>query len=101
MAAIFLSWCSICCFAKGNPTSQTFFLGAGRRVLHPTNNGSNEFHQNRNPSSRFFVFATMEGSRKSRKSDEKIPSWARPDSEEPPPWAVGEGLKNTTSRWLV
>ncbi|KAF5749023.1 hypothetical protein HS088_TW04G00984 [Tripterygium wilfordii] len=98
MAAILLSCCSICCSAKENPPSQTIFLGAGRRVLRPTNNGSNEFHQTRNPSSsRFFVFAATEGSRKSSKSDEKIPSWARPESEEPPPWAVGEGLNNTTS----
>ncbi|KAM0947926.1 hypothetical protein DsansV1_C07g0072851 [Dioscorea sansibarensis] len=36
---------------------------------------------------RFIVFATTEGSAKSRQSDEKIPSWARPDSDEPPPWA--------------
>ncbi|KAF5737757.1 hypothetical protein HS088_TW13G00647 [Tripterygium wilfordii] len=100
MAAIFLSWCSICPSAKGNPPSQIFFLEDGTRALYPTNNGSNEFHQNRIPSSRFAVFAATEGSRQSSKYDEKIPFWARPDSEEPP-WAVGEGLKNTTSRWLV
>lgn len=37
--------------------------------------------------SRLVVLAITKGSAKSSKSDEKIPSWARPDSEEPPPWA--------------
>ncbi|KAH7667314.1 hypothetical protein IHE45_12G050700 [Dioscorea alata] len=39
---------------------------------------------------RFIVFAATEGSAKSSQSDDKIPSWARPDSDEPPPWARGE-----------
>lgn len=39
---------------------------------------------------RFRVFAVTEGSAKSSKSDERIPSWARPDSDEPPPWARDE-----------
>ncbi|XXG56013.1 hypothetical protein AAC387_Pa03g3546 [Persea americana] len=39
---------------------------------------------------RFRVFAVTEGSAKSSKSDEKIPSWARPESDEPPPWARDE-----------
>ncbi|KAF3330673.1 hypothetical protein FCM35_KLT04027 [Carex littledalei] len=37
--------------------------------------------------SRLVVLAVTKGSAKSNKSDEKIPSWARPDSDEPPPWA--------------
>ncbi|KAK9741899.1 hypothetical protein RND81_03G136400 [Saponaria officinalis] len=28
---------------------------------------------------------------KSSESDEKVPSWAQPDSDEPPPWARSEG----------
>ncbi|KAJ8637682.1 hypothetical protein MRB53_011949 [Persea americana] len=40
--------------------------------------------------SMFRVFAVTEGSAKSSKSDEKIPSWARPESDEPPPWARDE-----------
>lgn len=39
---------------------------------------------------RFIVFAATEGSAKPSQSDEKIPSWARPDSDEPPPWARGK-----------
>lgn len=42
------------------------------------------------------VFAVTEGSRKSKKekkkekSQESVPSWANPDSDEPPPWARDE-----------
>ncbi|CAN6477182.1 unnamed protein product [Victoria cruziana] len=34
--------------------------------------------------------AITESSGKSKETDDKIPSWARPDSDEPPPWAVEE-----------
>ncbi|KAJ0977959.1 hypothetical protein J5N97_013433 [Dioscorea zingiberensis] len=40
---------------------------------------------------RFVVFAATEGSAKPSQSDERIPSWARPDSDEPPPWARDGG----------
>lgn len=40
---------------------------------------------------RLTVRAATEGSAKSSQPEEKIPSWAKPDSEEPPPWARGEG----------
>lgn len=43
---------------------------------------------------RFTVFAITEGSAKSKKSEENIPSWARPDSDESPPWAKDEGKDN-------
>ncbi|KAL5717427.1 hypothetical protein ACHQM5_010429 [Ranunculus cassubicifolius] len=41
------------------------------------------------------VVAATEGSAKSSKSDEKIPSWAKPDSAEPPPWARNEGQEQS------
>lgn len=37
------------------------------------------------------VVAVTEGSAKSSESEETIPSWAKPNSEEPPPWARKEG----------
>lgn len=37
------------------------------------------------------VVAATEGSAKSEPSDPKIPSWAKPDSDELPPWARKEG----------
>lgn len=45
--------------------------------------------------SRSVVVAITKGSAKSSKSDEKIPSWARPDSDEPPPWAR-DGAKGSS-----
>ncbi|XP_057721951.1 uncharacterized protein LOC130936006 [Arachis stenosperma] len=39
------------------------------------------------PSHRLVVVAVTQGSAESNKSDENIPSWAKPDSDEPPPWA--------------
>uniref|UniRef100_A0A6N2MPN1 Uncharacterized protein n=1 Tax=Salix viminalis TaxID=40686 RepID=A0A6N2MPN1_SALVM len=44
---------------------------------------------------KFFVCAATEGSAKSSKSEETVPSWAKPDSDEPPPWAKGEGKENS------
>ncbi|ERN11521.1 hypothetical protein AMTR_s00022p00127970 [Amborella trichopoda] len=35
--------------------------------------------------------AATEGSAKPSQTDETIPSWARPDSDEPPPWARDDG----------
>ncbi|KAK7396398.1 hypothetical protein VNO78_17382 [Psophocarpus tetragonolobus] len=39
---------------------------------------------------RFVEVAVTQGSAESSKSEEKIPSWAKPDSDEPPPWARDE-----------
>lgn len=41
--------------------------------------------------SRLVVRAATEGSAKSSQSDETVPTWARPDSDEPPPWAQDAG----------
>lgn len=42
---------------------------------------------------RLVVTAATEGSRKSKESQ---PSWANPDSDEPPPWARDEGRSSTS-----
>ncbi|KGN49525.1 uncharacterized protein LOC116401609 isoform X2 [Cucumis sativus] len=44
------------------------------------------------------VFAVTEGSAKSSESEETIPSWAKLDSEEPPPWAKEEGKEIGTQQ---
>ncbi|CAI8614251.1 unnamed protein product [Vicia faba] len=49
------------------------------------------------PPHRFLVVAVTKGSTESSKSDEKIPSWAKPDSSEPPPWAQNEAQKGSSS----
>ncbi|XP_027349231.1 uncharacterized protein LOC113860883 [Abrus precatorius] len=45
----------------------------------------------------FVVVAVTQGSAESSKSEEKIPSWAKPDSDEPPPWARDEAKNNGVS----
>ncbi|KAG9456596.1 hypothetical protein H6P81_001104 [Aristolochia fimbriata] len=47
-------------------------------------------HRRVAPFHRFRVSAVTKGSAKSNQSDEKIPTWAKPDSDEPPPWAREE-----------
>ncbi|KAF8406761.1 hypothetical protein HHK36_008853 [Tetracentron sinense] len=55
-------------------------------------------HQKRRLSHRFTVSAVTEGSAKSSKSEETIPSWARTDSDEPPPWARDEGKEKASEQ---
>ncbi|KAI4349461.1 hypothetical protein L6164_010047 [Bauhinia variegata] len=45
---------------------------------------------------RLAVVAVTQGSADSSKSEETVPSWARPDSDEPPPWAR-DGPSNNAS----
>jgi hypothetical protein len=55
------------------------------------------FLAKRKQQQRFVVVAVTKGSAESSKSDEKIPSWAKPDSDEPPPWAKNEAQNKTGS----
>ncbi|KAB2618260.1 hypothetical protein D8674_014129 [Pyrus ussuriensis x Pyrus communis] len=99
MAASFLFACNFnvnhgC--MNDNPLPK-LFLGAGHRIRDQTLSNGNQTHQcflTRKSSRRFSVSAVTKGSAKSSKSDEKIPSWAKPDSDEPPPWAQNEGKKD-------
>ncbi|KAI0522359.1 hypothetical protein KFK09_004738 [Dendrobium nobile] len=50
---------------------------------------------------RLVVLAVTEGSTKSSPADDKIPSWAKPDSDEPPPWARDEGNGSTSQPAFV
>ncbi|KAL2320999.1 hypothetical protein Fmac_029968 [Flemingia macrophylla] len=61
-------------------------------TTHPaTLFGVSQFQQRKIKSAqRLVVVAVTQGSTESSKSDEKIPSWAKPDSDEPPPWARDE-----------
>ena len=48
---------------------------------------------------RAVVVAVTQGSAESsNKSEEKIPSWAKPDSEEPPPWARDEASASSSQQ---
>ncbi|KAJ4965296.1 hypothetical protein NE237_017145 [Protea cynaroides] len=55
-------------------------------------------HYMRRLSSKFTASAGPEGSAKSSKSEETIPSWAKPDSDEQPPWAKDEGKQNLSGQ---
>jgi len=55
-------------------------------------------HRKRKTPHRLVVVAVTQGSAESNKSDEKIPSWAKPDSDEPPPWARDESNNNTSQQ---
>lgn len=50
-------------------------------------------HYERSGVRRLVVTHATEGSRKSKESE---PSWANPDSDEPPPWARNEGVSSTS-----
>jgi len=65
----------------------TTFLGV------PKNN-----QRKRKTPHRLVVVAVTQGSAESSKSDEKIPSWAKPDSDEPPPWARDEPNNNSSQQ---
>lgn len=84
MSATVLSYCnpSLAC-NYGRMDTKRIPLGRVR----PIGRRNNGYHK-------FTVFAVTEGSAKSSESEETIPSWAKPDSEEPPPWAREESKEN-------
>ncbi|XP_023518065.1 uncharacterized protein LOC111781610 [Cucurbita pepo subsp. pepo] len=87
MSATLLSYCNprlACNYGRMN-TERTAF-----GHLRPIGRRSNGYRK-------LTVFSVTEGSAKSSESEETIPSWAKPDSEEPPPWAREEG-KETGSQ---
>ncbi|BBH08135.1 hypothetical protein Prudu_020249 [Prunus dulcis] len=74
-----------------NPSLPKPFVGGGHRILDQTIANRNQSHYNsqKKKSSRRF--------REIKQVQRKNPPWARPDSDEPPPWAQGEG-KNDGSQ---
>lgn len=80
------------------------FLGIGHGILNQQTGNRNQKHHNHGEkqfSRKFCVYAVTEGSAKSSsKSEEKIPSWAKPESNEPPPWAQNEGKEDALQNKL-
>lgn len=75
------------------------FLGDGRRILVQLTGKGNQnrrCYEENDSSHRFTVYAVSKGSAESSKSEETLPSWAKPESDEPPPWARDEGKKDTS-----
>lgn len=96
MSTTILSSCSytpIRSFREQTPSLPRPFLGNGWRILNQLAGKRRE-----TISRRFSVFAVTEGSAKSSKSEETIPSWAKPDLDEPPPWARDEGKGYTSQQ---
>ena len=84
-----------------NPSLPKSFMGFGHKILDQPRANINQGRyssQTKRSSHRFSVSAVTKGSAKSSKSDEKIPPWAKPDSEEPPPWAQSEGKKDDSEQ---
>ncbi|WCJ32874.1 hypothetical protein M5689_014271 [Euphorbia peplus] len=67
----------------------SFFVGSSSRTNLLLFNQTIKSTSQKSPA-KFIIFAATEGSAKSSKPEENIPSWASPDSEEPPPWARDE-----------
>ncbi|KAF3440914.1 hypothetical protein FNV43_RR19200 [Rhamnella rubrinervis] len=84
---------------KDDPSFPRTFLGIRLRMVNRPTAKKNQKHHSYGKK-KFSVYAVTEGSAKSSKSEEKIPSWAKPDSDEPPPWAQGEGKEDASQNGL-
>lgn len=100
MAAILSPLCALDlnCGPKNQHILHRRFIQGGVNIvldLHYKGSRSkaNYFH-NHGKAPKFNVLAATEGSAKSSESEETLPSWARPDSDEPPPWARDEGKQS-------
>ncbi|EEF33846.1 uncharacterized protein LOC8258760 [Ricinus communis] len=76
--------------------SYSTLFGVRRRILNKPTGKVNV--STRKFCKRLTVFAATEGSADSSKSEENIPTWAKPDSDEPPPWARDEGSGNSAEQ---
>jgi len=96
MAAVLSPLCALdsSCLPKNRHTFHRRFVQGGVNIfldLHYKGSRSKASHfyiHGKTP--KFHVLAATEGSAKSSESEETLPSWARPDSDEPPPWARDE-----------
>ena len=84
---------------KNDPSYPRSFLGIGHGILVQSIAKGNQNHHcygKKKLSRGFTVYAVTKGSEKSSKSEETMPSWAKPDSDEPPPWARDEGKQDAS-----
>lgn len=86
MAAATISLCGSRCLCP-SPSPRPETRVASQAAAFPLYARPSSSHR------RLVLVAATEGSAKSsgEKADEKVPSWARPGSDEAPPWARGEG----------
>ncbi|KAM7523928.1 hypothetical protein LguiA_013830 [Lonicera macranthoides] len=96
-----ISLCNSYSNPRHQPTSSIPPLSGSSLIAskfhHQNNKNKNKSHRS-NLFRRLTVFAVTEGSaKKSGKEEEALPKWARPDSEEPPPWAKNEYQQQSSS----
>ncbi|KAE9466316.1 hypothetical protein C3L33_01785, partial [Rhododendron williamsianum] len=84
-------------YASNPPVHTSINQNPCRSTLIPRPTATKTPHnRSKKKSRKFTVLAVTEGSRKSKKeegkekAEESVPSWANPDSDEPPPWARAE-----------
>lgn len=90
MSATILSSCNtnLICTSKNYTVSHPSpFLGSRYWISESQKQG---LCNKKRLSHRFSVYAATKGPAKSSDSEDTIPSWAKPASEEPPPWARDE-----------
>ena len=80
-----------CCKRSPTKPSLSSYHPAAKRSLMGHSLRCHEFSST---ARRFVVMAATGGSRKSKESQ---PSWANPDSDEPPPWARDEGGSSSST----
>ncbi|XP_059645307.1 uncharacterized protein LOC132286901 [Cornus florida] len=84
-----------------NPCHPKPFPASGHlKSLDPSLVTAKNHQRKSNSRRRLTVFAVTEGSAKksSKSEEESIPSWASPDSDEPPPWARDEASAQNSSQ---
>ncbi|MED6106775.1 hypothetical protein PIB30_007805 [Stylosanthes scabra] len=57
--------------------------------------------RNTRTSHRLFIVSVTQGSADSNKSEEELPSWAKPNTDEPPPWARDEATSSSSEGFQV
>ncbi|XP_057500610.1 uncharacterized protein LOC130784660 [Actinidia eriantha] len=71
-------------------------------ILTAIKRTQNRWKKKKNQSRTLTVFGVTEGSSKSEEEEEEakesLPTWARPGSDEPPPWARGESSQSESGQ---
>ncbi|KAI4330440.1 hypothetical protein MLD38_028730 [Melastoma candidum] len=101
MASTSVSWCNACLAhcPKTQITKQpNSFLGINHNVMYNLWSGEGRKSSlNCRTMKVFRVLAVTKGSAESSKSEESLPSWARPHSDEPPPWVRDDGKEGNSA----
>ncbi|KAL3720687.1 uncharacterized protein LOC104422872 [Eucalyptus grandis] len=101
MTVTVVSSCNPCLVRHPGRQNQWYaktFLGAGQNIQNLIFTTRYQVQHDYQEKKLTRVFAVTEGSTESSKSEETLPSWAKPDADEPPPWARNEGAQNASQQ---